>query len=114
MNQFGFWGKRRRGHVTLDHCLRKSGSFPLIGPRRPAQETYHCDVALLHAHFDEDEPLVFTGVRTRIQNLEHWVGTSSVGIEFDYDEKSKEIEQIRIINTPREKMVTQTCLGELD
>ena len=107
-------GETTKGHVTLDHCLRKSGSFPLIGPRRPAQETYLCDVALLHAHFDEDEPLVFTGVRTRIQNLEHWVGTSSVGIEFDYDEKSKEIEQIRIINTPREKMVTQTCLGELE
>ena len=102
------------GYVTLDHCLQKSGSFPLFGVPRPAQEVYRSETAFLGAHFDEDDPLVFTGVRTRIQFLEHWVGLPTVSIDLDYDEKSKGIQQVRVTNTPREKLVTQTSLGELE
>ena len=107
-------GETTEGYVTLDHCLQKSGSFPLFGVPRPAQEVYRSETALLGAQFDENEPLVFTGVRTRIQYLEHWVGMSTVSINVDYDEKSRKIEQVRIINTPRDKMVTQTSMGELE
>ena len=107
-------GETTEGYVTLDGCWRKSGSFPFLGVPRPAQEIYHGNATLLHAHFDEDEPLVFTGVRTRIQNLEHWVGMSSVSIELDYDEKTKELEQVRIVNTPLDRMVAPTSMGELE
>ena len=106
-------GETTIGDVTLDKCSSKSGKFPLIGSSRLPQEVYHSDVALLGAHFDEGEQLVFNGVTLSIQNLEHWIGLSAVSIELDYDENSKEIEQVRIIYTPREKIAAKAGLGEL-
>ena len=107
-------GETTKGDVTLDNCLRKSGKFPLIGTPRLPQEVYHSDEAFLGAHFDEDEPLVFNGVTLSIQYLEHWIGLPSVSIELDYDDTSKEIEQVRITDTPREKIVAKTSLEELE
>ena len=107
-------GETTNGAVTLDNCLRKSGKFPLIGMPRVPQEVYHSDVALLGANFEEGEPLVFNGVTLSIQNLEHWIGLSTVSIEVDYDETTKEIAQARIIDTPREKITAKTSLAELN
>ena len=107
-------GETIKGDVTLDNCVRKSGRFPLIGASRLPQEVYYSEMALLGALFDESEPLVFNGVTLSIQNLEHWIGLSSVSIELDYDENSKEIEQVRILDTPREKLAAKTSLGELE
>ena len=107
-------GETTGGYVTLDKCWRKSGHFPLIEGSSPAQEVYRSSSAFLGAHFGEDEPLVFTGVRTSIQNVEHWVGIPAASIELDYAEHSNEVEQLRIISTPREKMVAKTDLGELE
>ena len=107
-------GETTKGYVTLDKCWRKSGHFPLIEGTSPAQEVYRGSSAFLGAHFGEDEPFVFTGVRTSIQNLEHWVGIPAASIELDYAEHSNEVEQLRIISTPREKMVAKTDMGELE
>ena len=107
-------GETTEGYVTLDHCLRTSGKFPLFGVPRTAQEVYSGDVALLGAHFCTDEPLVFTGATVRIQNFQHWVGMSSVSIELDYDEDSKELEEVRIVDKPRENLAVTTRLGKVN
>ena len=107
-------GETTNGDVTLDNCLRKSGKFPLIGTSRVPQEVYHSDVAFLGAHFGEGEPLVFNGFSLSIQTLEHWIGLSAVSIELDYDENSKQIEQVRIIDKPRGKLAAKTSLGDLE
>ena len=107
-------GETTNGAVTLDNCLRKSGTFPLIGMPRVPQEVYRSDMALLGANFEESEPLVFNGVTLSIQNLEHWIGLSTVSIDLDYDETTNEIAQVRIIDTPREKITAKTSLAELD
>lgn len=111
---FRILGETTKGHVTLDNCQREFGNFPFIGTPRPAQEVYQSEKALLGAHFEEDEPFVFTSIRTSVQNLEHWVGMSAVSIELDYAEQSNEVEQLRLINTPRESVISTAGLGELE
>ena len=107
-------GDTNNGVVTLENCLRKSGTFTLIGIPRVPQEVYYSEMALLGAQFEEGEPFVFNRVTLNIQNLEHWIGLPAASIELDYDETSNEIAQVRIIGTPRKKKTAKTSLGEID
>ncbi len=106
-------GETTQGFVTLDHCFRKSGKFPLLGSSRPAQEIYRGRAAFLGAHFDEDTVLAFTGVIAMIQNLERWIELPSASINLRYEEESTKLEQIHIIATPRENLMVTSGLGEL-
>ena len=106
-------GETTQGFITLDHCFRKSGRFPLLGSSRPAQEIYRGRAAFLGAHLHEDTPLAFTGVITTIQNLEHWIGLPSTSINLRYEEESTKLEQINIVATPREELIATSALGEL-
>ena len=106
-------GQTSEGYVTVDNCYRESGRFSL-GGHRPAQEVYKGNVAFLGQHFGEDEKLSFTGVTTRIQHIEHWVGMSAVSVELEREEKSNRLQQLSIVTTPLQEMVITTDLGELE
>lgn len=106
-------GETTKGYVTLDRCIRKLGRFTWGGVPRPAHEVYKGHVALIGAHFEEDEELSFTGVTTRIQQLEHWVGMSAVSLELERDEHSNELQQMRLVTSPHKAMVARTDLGDL-
>ena len=107
------FGETSQGFVTLDNCRRKSGTFGLPGSRRPAQEYYGARAVFLGGHFDEDSSIAFSGVSTRIQNLEHWTGISLVRIALDYSEEHKTPEEIRIIAGQPKELVTESPLGEV-
>ena len=106
-------GETTKGYVTLDKCIRKYGRFTWGGAPRPAQEIFKGHVALIGAHFKEDEELSFTGVATRIQQLEHWLGMSAVSVELERDEHSNELQQLRLVASPHKAMVARTDLGDL-
>ena len=107
------FGETTQGFVTLDNCHRKSGTFGLLGSHRPAQEYYGARAAFRGAHFEEDSSIAFSGVSTRIQNLENWTGMSLVRVNLDYSEEPKRLEEVRIIvGEPRELMAEST-LGEV-
>ena len=107
------FGETTQGFVTLDNCWRKSGTFRWPGSRRPAQEYYGAWAVFLGAHFDEDSSPAFSGVSTRIQNLENWTGMSLVRITLGYSEESKRLEEVRIVAGQPREMVTESALGEV-
>ena len=107
------FGETTQGFVTLDRCWRKSGTFPLLGGRRPARENYGAWAVFLGAHFDEGASPAFSRVSTRIQNLENWTGMSLVRITLDYSEESKKLEEVHIVAGQPTELVAQSALGEL-
>ena len=106
-------GVTSEGNVTVDHCYRESGRFPL-GGHRPAQEVYKGGIALLGQSFDDEENLYFTGVSTRIQHIEHWVGMSAVSVELERAEQSNTLQQLSLVTTPLQEMAIAMDHGELE
>ncbi len=107
-------GQTNRGPITLGECRLKSGTYHMFGSSHVPQETYRANWICLGTHFSEDQPLVFSGFNINIQHLEHWLGLSALSIEVDYQETSKEIEQIRIVNTPLDNPEVESTLGRLE
>ena len=107
------FGETTHGFVTLDNCWRKLGSFGLPGIRRPAREHYGVRAVFLGLHFDEDSPLAFSGVSTRIHDLEHWTRLSLVRINLDYSEELNGLKEVRIVAGQPKKLAAESTLGKV-
>ena len=107
------FGETNQGFVTLDNCWRKSGTFGWPGSRRPAQECYGARAVFLGTHLDEDSSIAFSGVSTKIQNLEYWTAMSLVRTTLHYSKENEELEEVRIIAGQPRELVAESALGEV-
>lgn len=96
--------------LTLDKCRMTGVSLGLPGV---SGETFHVNVVVAGAYFEEDEPLTFNAIILRLQHFEHWLGRSGFRVKADMEQSSNAITQYQVTYSPLTVPSVDSNLGKL-